>query len=52
MTAVSNSSATTPVARLANHSTVEESIPLTFPSIGGRAERPVHGSCEAALKPV
>src|SRR5215470_14803518 len=48
-TAVSSSSATTPVARLAYHNAVEELIPLTFSSIVDKAKRSIEGHSEHSL---
>src|SRR5215468_1818089 len=52
ITAVSSSSATTPVARLAYQSAVEELIPLTLIRIRDQAKRRIHGGYEAALRNV
>src|SRR6202034_3122037 len=49
ITAVSSSSATTPVARLAYQNAVDELIPLTMSSIGHQAKRRVHDCSELAL---
>src|SRR5215472_11090252 len=48
-TAVMSSSATTPVARLAYHSAVEELIPLTFSSIAHLVQRSIESRYEQAL---
>src|SRR5580692_9058948 len=52
ITAVSSSSETTPVARLAYQSTVWELIPLTLISIGHQAKGGIQGGYEAALRNV